>query len=44
LKPSSYLLLNLHKAKGGGSAKLRKNTTKTRATNMNEHVRGVIEM
>jgi hypothetical protein len=44
LKLSSSLLLNLHKAKGGGSAKLRKNTTNAKATNMNEHVKRIFEM
>jgi len=37
-------LLNLHKAKGGGNAKLRKNTTYAKVTNMNEHVKGIFEM
>jgi hypothetical protein len=44
LKFSSSLLLNLHKAKGRGSAKLRINTTNAKATNMNEHVKGIFEM
>jgi hypothetical protein len=34
----------LHKAKGGGSVKPRKNTNNAKTTNMNEHVKGIFEM